>query len=373
MDLPALSDRYGAFYAPAFFVRVDGKDLMREHLVPVSQVEADLVLGASARFSFTVVNTYSFKDHRFLSGLARPVLELLAFGAVVEICMGYGDARTMPAIMRGVITEISTSFPEAGGPELAISGYDHAFPLINGKSSRSWTKASDSAAVRDIAAFHNLQAQIEETAEKHPQIEQNLISDFEFIKQLADRNHFELYIDDSGPDSVLRFGKPNDRGRSILTLAWGSGLLSFKPVANLAGQVSAVEVYGWDPARGETITGRASNGELSGLDASQAGPGELFNKFVYDSSKKPVLRLRQPVRSQAEANTRARAALNENAKQFLTGDAEAIGLPEIRPDCNIALDNLGAPFSKTYYVQQATHKIDSNGYRTRFKIKETGI
>jgi len=37
------------------------------------------------------------------------------------------------------------------------------------------------------------------------------------------------------------------------------------------------------------------------------------------------------------------------------------------------LANLGEPFSKTYYVQQTVHKVDSNGYRTRFKVKETGL
>jgi phage protein D len=77
--------------------------------------------------------------------------------------------------------------------------------------------------------------------------------------------------------------------------------------------------------------------------------------------------------TQAEADQRAKAALNERAKQFLTGEGETIGLPEIRPDRNVELDNLGVPFSKTYYVQEATHKIDSNGYRTRFKVKETGL
>jgi phage protein D len=65
--------------------------------------------------------------------------------------------------------------------------------------------------------------------------------------------------------------------------------------------------------------------------------------------------------------------LNERANQFLTGDAESIGLPEIRPDTNVTLEGLGSPFSKTYYVQQATHKMDSNGYRTRFKVKETTL
>jgi phage protein D len=94
---------------------------------------------------------------------------------------------------------------------------------------------------------------------------------------------------------------------------------------------------------------------------------------VRDPSKRPVLRLRQPVFTQAEADQRAKAALSERAKEFLTGDGETIGLPEIRPDRNVELANLGDPFSKIYYIQQATHKIDSNGYRTRFKVKETGL
>ena len=77
--------------------------------------------------------------------------------------------------------------------------------------------------------------------------------------------------------------------------------------------------------------------------------------------------------TQAEADKRAKAALSERAKQFLTGEGETIGLPEIRPDRNVELANLGSPFSKIYYIQQATHKIDANGFRTRFKVKETGL
>jgi len=57
----------------------------------------------------------------------------------------------------------------------------------------------------------------------------------------------------------------------------------------------------------------------------------------------------------------------------VTGDAECIGVPTILPDSNITLGNLGAPFSKTYYVQQTTHKVDSSGYRTRIKVKETSL
>lgn len=370
MELSALSSRYGNFYAPAFAVRLGNDDLTRDLLLAVSQVEVDLVLGDPARFSFTIVNSFSFKTRTFITGRGASVLDLLKFGAEVSISMGYGDAKTVPLMLSGMITEISTSFPESGSPELVIAGYDHAHPLTKGKKARTWTKAFDSDAVDEIASYHNLNADIQRTRQKHPQIEQNQENDFEFLKKLADRNHFELFVDEK---KTLHFRKPNDTAAAVVRLAWGEGLISFKPVANLARQIAKVEIYGWDVKNKKEIVGVAAAGQESGKEAQVKSAGERAKAFVKNPDKQPVLRLRQPVFSRAEADQRAEAALNERAKEFLTGDAEAIGLPEIRPDRNVQLDNLGSPFSKTYYVQQSTHKIDSNGYRTRFKVKETAL
>ena len=370
MELSTLSNRYGNFFAPAFAVRVDRKDLMRDFLVPISQVEVDMVLGGSGRFSFTVVNSYSIKAHAFLTGRGQDVLDLLGFGAEVSVSMGYGDAKTVPLMAKGVITEISTNFPESGLPELSIAGYDHGFPLTVGKNARTWKKSYDSDAVQEIASFHNLASNIQKTKVREPQIEQNQESDFEFLKKLAERNHYEFFVDEN---KTLHFREPNDKAGAVVRLVWGQGLLSFKPEANLAGQISKVEVYGWDTKKKKAIVGKAQAGEESGKDAKAKSPGDRLKSFVKDPTKQPVLRVRQPVFTQAEADKRAKAALNERAKKFLTGDAESIGLPEIRPDRNVQIDNLGVPFSKTYYVQQATHKIDSNGYRTKFKVKETTL
>jgi phage protein D len=368
MDLASLSNQYGNFYAPAFSVRVARNDLVRDLYLAVSQVETDLVLGGTTRFSFTVVSSYDIKTHSFQTGRGQNVLELLNFGAEVDICMGYGDSKSIPLVASGVVTEITTNFPETGSPELSISGYDHAFPMTIGKKARTWVKELDSGAAHEIASYHNLTPKIETTQERHPQIEQNQESDFEFLKKLADRNHFELFVDEN---RTLHFHKPNDTATAVVTLRWGEGLLSFKPEANLAGQISKVEIYGWDLNKKERIVGVAVAGEESGKIGSGKSAGDHLKAYIKDPTKQPVLRLRQPVYTQAEAEKRALAALNECAKKFLTGDAESIGLPEIRPDRTVTLDNLGSPFSKTYYVQQATHKIDGNGYRTRFKLKET--
>jgi phage protein D len=368
MKLVTLSETYGDFYAPAYIVRVGGQNLMRDLIVAVSQVEVDLILGAASRFSFTLTDCYSQKAHAFLTGGGGKLLPLIPFGAEVEICLGYGDAKSTPIAMRGTISEITTNFPESGSPELSVAGYDHGFALTLGKNSDTWSKARDSDAAYKIASSNNLKATIEPTDEQHAQIEQNQESDWEFLKKLADRNHFELYVDE---EKTLHFGKPNDKGGEVAELVYGAGLLSFKPEANLAGQISKVEVYGWNTKTKEAFIGIATAGEESGLKGKSAA--QYFNSLVRDPSKRPILRLRQPVFTQAEADERAKAALSERAKQFLTGDGESVGLPEIRPDRNIKLIGLGVPFSKVYYIQQATHKIDSNGYRTRFKIKETGL
>ncbi len=367
MELEDASSRDGAFYVPAFVVRVGSKALVQDLAIGVSQVEIDRTLGGAGRFSFTVVETYDIKERKFLSGYGLPVLELLKFGAAVEIGVGYGDHSRLEPMIKGVVTEISTSFAESGTPELSVAGYDNLFPMTLGKRSQSWKDASDSDVVSALASEHNLPADIEPTKEKHAKVEQNQESDVEFIKKLAERNHYEFYVKSDG---TLRFGPPNDRGEGVVTLRWGEGLLSFKPEANLAAQVSEVQIYGWDPQNKKAIIGKAVAGEESGKEGSRTSGGVMLKNAT---GKGAVLQLRQPVHTEAEARRRAEAVLNDHAKKFLTGEAESLGLTDLLPDQNVAIANLGEPFSKTYYIEQTTHKVDSNGYRTRFKVKETAL
>jgi hypothetical protein len=37
----------------------------------------------------------------------------------------------------------------------------------------------------------------------------------------------------------------------------------------------------------------------------------------------------------------------------------------------VAVEAIGRRFSKIYYIEEATHHIDGNGYSTRFTGKET--
>ena len=371
MKLVDLNGQYHDFYAPSFVVRLDGADIMRGHQVAVSQVEVDLKLGAASTFSFTLTDCYSHEKHKFLTGSGGDLLELLTFGAKIEIKMGYRDVKdekSTPLMVTGLVTEISTNFPEGGSPELSVSGMDNGFLLTIGKNSKSWKSGKDSAVASEIAAFHHLGTVIDPTEEEHPQVEQSQISEWDFLKKLADRNkNYELFVDQT---NQLHFAKRNNSASDVVELVYGQGLLSFRPEANLANQISRVEVYGWDRNNAKPIVGIAKAGEESGRSGRSAA--QHLESLVRDAKKRPTLRLRQPVFTQSEANQRAQAALDEHARKFLTGEGESIGLPLLRPDVNVKLSELASTFSKVYYVREATHKIDSNGYRTRFKVEEPG-
>lgn len=364
MDLATLSRQQGDFYVPACAVCVAGKDLLRDHVVAITQAEVDLKLDAAGRFSFTIVDAFDFDAREFLTGDGNGnLIELLAFGATIEIAMGYGDTKSLRTLISGVVTQITTDFNEDGSPELTVSGYDNAFPMMAGKSSKSWTQRRDSDVVQEIAGANHLDTDIVSTKEDLHQIEQNQQGALEFINKLAARNGYEAYV----TGTTLHFRPSQNQGTGVVTLEWGKTLLSFRPDGNIAGQISGVEVYGWDPKTKDRIVGRAMHGEEPGRDPGRQSGGDEITAVL---RKQPILRVRQPVFSAADATERARALLKERADQFLTGEGETVGIPDIVPGRNITLSGLGKKFSKTYYVQEATHRFDSGGYRTRFMVKD---
>src|SRR5262249_52389097 len=131
-------------------------------------------------------------------------------------------------------------------------------------------------------------------------------------------------------------------------------------------QIDTVEVYAWSVKDGEAIVGRAQKSDPEGGGGSaRSGPAEIGSAL----HTRPTLRVRAAVHTQAEADARAAAILDEHARGFLTGEGESIGLPEIVPDTKIGLGKVGTTFAKTYYLTAVKHKIDGSGYRTTFSVE----
>ncbi|MEM6807839.1 MAG: contractile injection system protein, VgrG/Pvc8 family [Pseudomonadota bacterium] len=367
-ELARLEDRYGDFYVPAFKVTVGGEDVVRDLFLTVTAADVDLKEKMAGRFNFTVANAFDWERRAFISdagGSEIDLIELFAFGASIELYFGYGDPTGLTSLLKGMVTEVSTSFKEGNSPELTVSGYDSLYPLVNGKSTRHWEDARDSDAVSDIVAITQMRTDIRSTDPLKRRIDQSQEADIAFLTKLAERNGATFYA----RDGAFYFGPRRNTESEAIKLAWGKGLLTFNPEAKLTQQLKTVEVHGWSES-GEAVVGSATQGDETGRDTGRNSGAERVAAAV---NTEPAMRVRASVHSQSEAQARARAILEERAQQFVSGDGDCIGLPDIVPDMNIALEDLGTTFSKTYYVTGARHTVDGNGYRTSFDVKETTL
>ncbi len=369
MDVETLEQKHGDYFAPTFVVKIGGEDLVRDLHLTVASVSVDLKEKTAGRFSITVTNAFSWEDREFVAGARDERIELLdlfKFGTEVEVNLGYGEPARLERVLEGTITELSTDFGSGGAPQLEVSGYDKLFALGIGKVTDYLENEPDSAYVLKIAKRHGLTPDITDTTPAKPRIEQNEETDLAFLEKLAGRNdNFTFYI--SG--DTLYFGPRHQDEDAEIALPWGGGLTTFSPEVNLGNQIAAVEVVGTSE-EGEQIVGRAEQGGETGRDpGDQSGPERLAEAL----SSAPVLRVRAGIHTQDEADAKAAAILRERAQKFLTGSAECIGLPELRPDMNVAFESLGQGFSKTYWISAVVHSISGSGFTTSLTVEEPSI
>lgn len=369
MDLETLENKHTDFFAPTFVATVGGKDLVRDLFLTVASVQVDLKEKAAGRFSMTVTNAFSWEHREFVAGESEErvdLLELFQFGAEVEVKLGYGEPARVETVLNGTVTELKTTFGAGGTPSLEIAGYDRLYPLTIGKKSRIWENVPDSDAVAEIASEYGLDTDITPTTPAKPRIEKGEETDLAFLEKLAERNSATFYI----TGSTLYFG-PRQRDRSAeITLPWGGGLTTFSPEANLAKQIAAVEVVGTSATTGQQIVGRAERGQEEGRDpGDESGPERLADALA----AQPVLRVRAGVHTQDEADARALAILQERAQDFVSGTAECIGLPELRPDMNVAFEGLGRGFSKSYWISAVVHAISGSGFTSTLNVQEPSL
>jgi phage protein D len=345
-----VAKRYDDFYPLRFQILVDGKDIQKEKSPEVTAVSFDDTLEGSSHFSFSVND---------------PKMELMdstlfEAGKLVEIKM-FSKEKAYTMVL-GEIISLRPSFPSDGGPNIEVSGYDLLYQFTRGARNNTWEgPKKDSEVVEAILkgsqARHKLKVHVEQTKVVYPKIIQDNETDFAFMRRLADRNFFDFYIE---RDEVY-FCPPKIKS-PIMTLEYGKGLLSFTPELNTADQISEVVVRGWNPSTKKEIVATAKNQKSP---QGQSG-GEAVAK-IYGKVETRVTSM--PITSQQEADILARSILNKKSVGLVRGNAECIGIPEIRAGRIINLTGLGKNFSQKYFIEKTTHNISSSGYSTTFAVR----
>ncbi len=352
-----------SYYAPTVEVKINGKELKAEVSKIISSLTIEQEINKCNNFRFTVQDELKGGKFKWLGD------DLFKYGNDISIKMGYSNKKSK--MLEGKIQKISANFFQGLAPTFTVEGMDSAYKFLMEKSdAETFKEKTNSEIVKSIAGKVHLKPVVEDTKHVYP-IKRKKGGEpyFEFIERLAkESENFEFYI----TDEKLFFAKPKTakEKKPILTLRWAHELISFQPTLNTSEPYTEVIVRSWDRKGKKKIEASAKAGEEEKQEGDKQSSSKIAKK-IYGDVVKVVTET--PVKSVKEAKKLALSKLKEASDNFIKGQGETIGVPEIKPGVLIEIQGLGEWFSGKYYVEKTTHTLDSSGYRTSFHVRRNTI
>jgi uncharacterized protein len=384
------------FYSPHFTVAVEDQELTREVLGDVIRVTYHDSIKELDGFELEVGNwnpetrTYPYigseTAETLKSGAESRMYRLFEPGSTrVELAMGYLDR--LRVMLTGTITAMEPKFGGSGAT-LTVRGLNALHKLRSRPYTTEWFDKKDSEIASNIATLTDretggrrfpLSIEVSRTARStEPQLDyvaQQNQHDIDFLYARARERGYVILIQERDPEvrgsrQRLYFGPPSEQvpGFRPVTyrLEWGKSLLEFNPTLATSHQVESVTVMGWDRRTHARIREKVS---LS--DARFDTNRDLFRLLRADGRQEVVSR--EPVRTAHEARERAYAILLDRVRNLVTVSASTVGLPDLRAGQLVEIGGVGSRLSGTYFVTGTTHKIDDQGYTTKFEARREQI
>lgn len=285
--------------------------------------------------------------------------EVLTLGA--QIAIYGGDVNGPQELFRGKITGLEADFPQNGPPELVVLAEDVFQQARLARRTKIHDNMTIAGVASDLARQVGLSPQITgftDNIGSHVQLNE---SDLAFVRRLLARYDGDLQV----VGTELHVSPRGDVQRGTLTLELHSQLRRARIMADLAQQVTAITVTGWDAMQGQRVSGRSTGANLG------PGTGRTGAQMLSNALGERVHHIGHiAVTTDSEARAVADAAFDHYARQFVCVDATAEGNPALRVGTNVTLSGLGGRFNNTYYVTRARHRFDvQRGYETDFEAE----
>lgn len=344
----SLETKYRDFRGPIFTVLINGADITTNKMYATSLTLNTSVEQADS-FTMELGGAYDYTAKSF------KWKDTIKLGNEVEIRLGYVDK--METSFHGYITSIKYEANSGTDIKIVVSGMDKTFKLMKGLKSRSFIKKTHSDIVSTLAGEAGLTAKVDSTSTVYESVEQYGVSNYNFIKALAEKNNYEAFV--SGND--LHFRKLHKSPSAGVTINWTNTMLSFTREDDLFDVPGQISVTGWDSAKKEAVVGVCSS--MSPIGSGTSG------KSILDKLSSGVTEYYySEVKSASDAKTMAEAIFYRRAAKLVSGRITSIGIPELRAGTYVQIKDLDPNLDHLYYILSASHEITENGYVTHLSI-----
>jgi phage protein D len=358
-------------FVPAFEVWIGTNKIDRSIIRDVLDVSFHDSLDEIGGFSLTLANLDT-EDRQFSYSDSH----IFDPGRRLDLRMGYLGRGQMNWMVRGVITELTPSFPASGTPTLQVSGRNRLHDLLGRKQSLSEQKDVDLAG-RIGRAMSDVRVIADPMTVATDLIIDELIQDNEFdlvfLKRRARQLGYELIISEDEDRTVLRLVNSALRQDEPLHLAYrgarGSGpLIEFQPRFSTTRQPSSLQLNSWNPKDKAAISVHVTRSDVRIKDP------EFDRSAIADAVRERTeVVSAEPVQDEAEARRRAKEYLERIVKETMTATGRTIGLPDLRAGTVLKVAGVGKRFDGRWLVTGSDHSIGSGGYTTTFACRREEI
>lgn len=285
----------------------------------------------------------------------------------LEAAVGYDDALGVRIKTR--LDSPRFVYPEGGGtPVIELVGHGGAMDLAEPERRRAWLGLRYEEIASKIAQENGLKSDLDQTVIQYEQVSQIGESDIVFLRRLASRVGFMVYVD----GGVLHFHKERvTRSSAVIQYADGAkNVLGGKFSARLVFGGEKITATGYDKLAKKTLS-VSYDDTPDALTEEQVAAGGVrqASELVGERSERFVRDVSQLV-NETELEELVKGA-GQAAQWVVGGELTIYGAPLVRARRVVALSGFLA-LDGDYWVSWARHTVSrKRGYQTELRLRRT--
>lgn len=340
-----LAGKNGNFKVPAVAVKLDGKNVEMEYTCSIRNVKVSLERQDVSAAEIEIGDCYNIRSQSLDSGLKSGLL----LGSEVTVELGYQSNLTR--VFAGYLESVSLEASEKEAYILRLKACDVIRLLKDHTRCCIWKGTSHSSVVSEILEEYGW------ICKKNVDSTESLKEDAAWWQQGSDYDFIvsELAgIYNPGYSFYALNGtayfEMKKEGQTVLCLKPGDGIEEFGASWHFLNK--EIRVHGISESHEPYLgTSKARGPHIN----SGAGQGAEFHVIPQAGTK-----------DRADALA---ASLGEKAAaEAMDISLRTVGLPQLVPGKCLELSGMDGWVNGTYRIEQAEHRIDGDGYRTRVSL-----
>lgn len=281
-----------------------------------------------------------------------------------------GDETALLPLFTGEVVSLEAEF-DGVGSFTTVRALDVSHRLQRGRRIAGYRNSTASEVAAQLASAAGVPlGTVDATRTVYEYLTQPNVSDWEFLRTLAVENGRELVVADGRlhfRDPVPATSAPGLATRpeqSPFVLELGRNVLAVRAAVSSVGQVSTVEVRGWDVARKAAVVA-----DTPVTPSTELQVGITPQQAVAAFPPARLLAADVPYRTAAEATAVSAALAADTAAALGELEITVRGNPHLRVGVPVTLSRAGAPFDGKYTITAAAHAdLRDLGYETRLTV-----